>query len=75
MFSEKTDPEYQEALALIRAGEESLANRPEADEPGFQANVRDLWREQKYLARDQMEQRSRVAIRQGAKVYDKNPKR
>ena len=72
-LTEKTDPKYQEALALIRAGQELLANRPEADMPGFQANERDRWRNQKYLARMQMEERNRAAIRQGLKAYDQKP--
>jgi hypothetical protein len=70
---EKTGPKYLEALALIRVGRESLAQRPEADMPGFQASERDQWRDQKYLARIQAEARNRAAIREGVKVYDRNP--
>ncbi len=61
---------HDEALALIRAGRDLLAQRPEADMPGFQANERDQWREKKYLARVQAEERNRAAIRQGGKAYD-----
>jgi len=71
-LTEKTGPKYQEALALIRAGQELLAKRPEADMPGFLANERDQWRDQKYLARMQREARNRAAIRQGVKLYEKN---
>ena len=46
---------------------------PEADKPGFQASERDHWREQKYLARRQMEECNRAAIRQGMKFYDPKP--
>jgi hypothetical protein len=63
---------HDEALALIRAGRDQLAQRPEADMPGFQANERDQWREQKYLTRIQKEQRNRAAIRGGLKAYDQN---
>ena len=41
--------------------------------PGFQASERDQWRDQKYLARIQAEARNRAAIREGVKVYDRNP--
>lgn len=64
---------YAEALALIRAGRDMLAQRPEADMPGFHASERDQWREQKYLGRVQAEQRNRTAIRHGVKAYDQKP--
>ena len=64
-----------EAIALIRAGQEMLGNRPEADMPGFQACARDQWREEKYLARNKVEKHNRAAIRGGAKSYDKEPER
>ena len=70
-FTDQPEPKYQEALTLIRAGQASLAARPEADTPGFQPCDRDQWREQKYVARQQTEQRNRAAIQQGAKVYEK----
>ena len=56
-FGDPNDPQYQEALALIRAGQEELARRPEADMPGFVACETDQWRESKYLVRQQTEQR------------------
>jgi len=61
---------YQEALALIWSGSLALASKPEADSPGFKPCETDQWRNQKYLARQEQEQRSRVALRQGKKVYD-----
>jgi hypothetical protein len=63
-------PRYQEALAIIRAGFEMLARRPEADRPGFQACPLDQWRQEKYLARQRMEERNQEALRKGQKSYD-----
>ncbi|MBE7503092.1 MAG: hypothetical protein HS113_22980 [Verrucomicrobiales bacterium] len=67
------DPEgadYREALALIRAGQAMLAQRPEADRPGFVACPEDQRREAKSAERSRLEQRSRDAIARGDKVYD-----
>ena len=71
-LTDNTDPKRQEALAIIRAGQELLAHRPEADMPGFQACTMDQWREEKYQARLQTELRNRQAIRHGQRLYD-NP--
>ena len=68
--ADKTDAKYEEALALIRAGSEALAKRPEADSPGFTACATDQWREQKYQVRQEQERRSRAALRSGEKIYD-----
>jgi hypothetical protein len=68
----KTDARYPEALSLIQAGAETLSRRPEADAPGFQPGPTDQWREAKYLARRQREQRNRDALRTGARNYDSN---
>lgn len=69
-ISDRKNPDYMEALAIIRAGKEMLARRPEADGEGFQPCPLDQWREEKYLTRQAAEQRSRAAIRKGEKVYD-----
>ena len=69
-FTDKTDAKYGEALALIRAGREMLAQKPEADSPNFQACPTDQWRQEKYLARQEEERRQRAAIRRGEKTYD-----
>ena len=61
---------YQEALALIVAGKAAQEKMPEADMPGFAVCEMDGWRQQKYLARQQQEQRSREAIGAGSKVFD-----
>lgn len=70
-FAGTSDVNYREALAIIRAGQERLAQRPEADAEGFQACPLDQWRDEKYLARQALEQRNREAIRNGGKVYDR----
>ena len=44
---------------------------PEADAANFQACATDQWREEKYLARQAIEQSSRAAIRTGSRVYDR----
>jgi hypothetical protein len=63
-------PQYQEALAIIQAGKERLAQHPEADGPGFVACETDGRREQKYASRRSIEAGNREAIRVGRKVYD-----
>jgi hypothetical protein len=70
-FTDKSDPKYQEALGVIRGGQERLARRPEADYETFQPCELDQWREQKYRVRQQAEQRSREALRSGTRAYDK----
>ena len=72
-FKDKTDPKYREAMALIQAGKETLALRPEADMPGFVPCTEDQRREVKYAERRRIEQRNREAIRSGNKVYDAKP--
>jgi hypothetical protein len=71
-FTDKSDPKYLEALALIRTGKELLARRPEADLPGFQPSALDQWREAKYTQRQQREQRNREALRTGVKLFESN---
>ena len=61
----------QEALGIIRTGNEMLARSPEADREGFKPCEMDQWREQKYVARQKTEIRNREAIRRGAKEYDR----
>ncbi len=69
-FGDQTDPHYREALALIRAGAEMLAQRPEADAPGFQPCAIDQWRDAKYAARQQRERQNREALRTGTKLFE-----
>ena len=50
------DPQYQEALAIIQAGQEALAQNPRPDMPGFRiANPRELEQQQKYDAGRKLE--------------------
>ncbi len=72
-FQDKTEPQYREALALIQAGKEMLAQRPEADLPGFVPCAEDQRREAKYAERRQIEQLNRQAIHSGRKLYDAKP--
>ena len=63
-------PEYREALAILRAGQQQLATKPRCDMPGFVASGPDQRRERKYEARRAIEARTRDAIRRGSRVYD-----
>lgn len=69
-FDNVDDPAYLEALAIIRAGKETLAARPDVGMVGFELSGIDLWREQKYQQRRSIELRYREAIRAGEKLYD-----
>ncbi len=69
-FDDGNDPAYREALAIIRAGQETLAARPDVGMEGFELSGIDLWREVKYQQRRQIELRYREAIRAGDKLYD-----
>ncbi len=69
-FADKSDAKYREALAIIQAGREMLAKRPEADREGFVPCDTDRRRQEKYLMRRQIETRNRAAIAEGKKVYD-----
>lgn len=69
-FTDREDPRYTEALALIRKGAERLAQQPEADAPGFLPGSTDQWRETKYLARQRRELENREALRAGAKRFE-----
>jgi len=72
-FKDRSDPKYAEALALIQAGKDLLARRPEADRPGFTPCAEDQRRELKYAERRRIEQRNREAIRFGRRLYDEPP--
>jgi hypothetical protein len=73
-FQDKNNPQYKEALAIIEAGREMLARHPREDMEGFQPCETDQRREQKYLARREIELRIRAAIREGRKVYEAPPR-
>jgi hypothetical protein len=61
---------WLEALAIIRAGADELAARPEPDHPEFVPSRLDQWREAKYQDRNRQEERRRRAILEGSRVYD-----
>ena len=67
----KADPaKHDAALAIIRAGQAMLEERPRADMTGFQPCEVDQRRERKYARRRKVEAQTRFAIRGGKKVYD-----
>ena len=69
-IKDKQGPQYAEAVAIIRAGQEMLRKRPRVDMPGFVPCEADRKRDAKYALREKAEARSREAIRAGGKVYD-----
>lgn len=70
-FGNKANPAYQEALALIRSGQASLAQKPRADMPGFQlVSTEDRCRQERCETLALAETRSREAIAAGATHYD-----
>ena len=69
----KMDPaseNYTKAVALIREGGKRLAEKPDADAPGFQPCEADQARERRYQERLEAESRIYEAIRTGKKIYD-----
>ena len=70
----KGSPQYNEALAIIRAGKAQLAKTPRADMDGFVPCPEHRRRLVKYRHREAEELRNRRAIREGKKAYDKGIK-
>ena len=66
----KGKPAYDEALALIRLGQERLRQRPRCDMEGFVPCETDQRRESRYQRRLEAERRNYDAIRNGKKAYD-----
>ena len=70
-LSDKTDPKYKEALAIIQAGKNILAKRPRGDMPNFKlVDQIEIDQEAKYQQRLKLEQQVRAAIAAGRKKYD-----
>jgi hypothetical protein len=69
-IQDKASPAWQEALAIIKAGQQALAATPEADRPGFIPCPTDARRMQNSLNRQKIEADVRQAIRTGQKRYD-----
>ena len=61
---------YQEALAIVQAGRDRLAQHPREDMPGASMCEVDQQHEAKYAMRQQVELRNREAIRKGLRYYD-----
>ena len=72
-IADRSGPAYRQALDLITAGQKLLSQHPEADMPGFEPSSLDQWRNDKYLARQRVEEANRAAIQNGAKRYEKVP--
>ena len=73
-FSDRSDPNCQQTLAIIRAGREMLARQPRADMPGFQLTSQiEIDQEAKYQARLGKEAAMRESIVKGQKKYDQSP--
>ena len=69
-LTDKAGTNYLAAVALIRQGRQQLAERPEADQPGFQPCAVDQWREAKYQDRLRREARNREAIQSGRRLLE-----
>ena len=69
-FADPGGKEYREALAIIRAGRESLAQYPREDMEGCVPCPLDQQRERKYERRMDAEAGNREAIAKGLKRYD-----
>jgi len=68
-FDNLDGPEYAEALAIIQAGRQMLADHPRADMPGFRPREDDRRRLDDVALRQQIEARNRQAILSGEKLY------
>ncbi len=67
---DKDAAKYQEAVAIIQAGRDRLAQRPHPSGDPAQLCAADQERERKYQARRAIEMENREAIRTGGKHYD-----
>jgi len=72
-LAEQGGPTYDEALAIIRAGRDRLAERPREDMPGAVLAGPDREREEKYQQMFRREAEARRAILAGDKTYDPLP--
>ena len=72
-LAEQGGPQYDEALAIIRAGQARLAEQPREDMPGAELVGTDREREEKYQRMLCREAEARRAIGAGAKTYDHAP--
>ena len=69
---DKHGPQYKEALAILRAGQEMLAKHPRPDMPGFRLdNAIEIEQQVKFDRLQQAEAQARAAIVAGQKKYDR----
>jgi len=68
----KTDPKHSEALAILHAGRNRLAEHPRPDMPGFQlTDPTEIRQEAKYQSRLEVEATMRQAIAEGKKAFSR----
>jgi len=67
---DKNSPQYQEALSILQAGKDALAQRPRGDTLDFTPCDKDRQREDFYRQRMQVEASNRAAIRDGRKLRE-----
>jgi len=68
-FTDKDDPNYRKALAIIESGRQQLSARPRADMPGFRLVGIEARREAKYVRLEKLEARMRQAVVAGQKQF------
>ena len=66
----KGKPEYDKALAILKAGKDRLKMTPRADMEGFVPCEADRAREERYQRRLAVERRAYDAIRSKRRIYD-----
>jgi hypothetical protein len=67
---DRDSPSYQEALAILGAGRQALANHPRGDTSDFTPCDKDRQREAFYQQRARVEAANRAAIREGKKLRE-----
>jgi hypothetical protein len=70
---EPGEPSYTEALAIVRAGADLLAQRPRADMPGFTPASVDVAREEKYRGLQSLAEQVLQGMLAGERVYPFRP--
>jgi hypothetical protein len=65
---DKSDPKYAQALAIIQAGKDALAQNPRAEMPGFKLIGPDAQRQAKYDALEAQRRKTLQAIAAGQKL-------
>jgi hypothetical protein len=69
-FADRNDAKCQEALTIIRSGQQRLAAEPRLDMPGFRlVSPAEISRQERYEARRNLEAAMRAAIVRGEKAF------